>query len=71
MQKRDYTVLEAGFIAGAYRDKGARVSLTERQAEYLRLAGTVEAVAVEAAPEGAPATAEPAAEETGRRRKAR
>lgn len=37
----DYTVLRAGWIDGAHRQIGDTVTMTERQAAYLRQSGQI------------------------------
>lgn len=56
--KKTYVVNADGFIAGAYRDKGARIQLTDREAKYLALSGLVSETKVKAeAPKAEPSPA--------------
>lgn len=59
-EKADYEVLEAGFIDGTFRAKGATIALSPRQARYLELSGQVGRPtqnAAPSAPQPMPATA--------------
>lgn len=52
MEKKPYFFTETGMIDGAYREVNEPVSLTDRQAKYLLMAGLIstERVVVQKAP---------------------
>ena len=54
MKKTEYEMLAAGFVAGVYHQKGARLQLVAAEARYLLLAGIVGPVSVQVAPTAAP-----------------